>query len=212
MDADVEMRERVRPFLYAGEQLVAVCSFELGPGVPAPPASLLAPAQPSQLQRRIEEKLPRPLRRLSRSRLLDPRRSRPAAAADAVDRLPDAVDDLGTRLMHGTNLEGGWQSLAGKFVVALADARGSATGSLLAVTDRSWLALADVSALWQSTPVMRQAWQAPRQAVAALRANPQGVLQRRRMDLEFTDGSWVALLASAPSEAAAFAAEAVRYR
>ncbi|MFB6615018.1 hypothetical protein ACFCV9_12510 [Streptomyces sp. NPDC056367] len=195
-----------------GEQLIAVCSYELGPGVPTVPEALLAPPQPSELQRRIEEKLPRPLRRLAQSRVLDPRRSRPAAAANAVDRLPDAVDDIGTRLMHGKNMEGGWQSFAGHFVISHANARGSATGGLLAVTDRSWLALADVSPLWQSTPVMRQAWQAPRQAVAAVRANPTGALQKRRMDIEFTDGSWVALLAPAAGHAAAFAAESARYR
>ncbi|MFJ8017036.1 hypothetical protein [Streptomyces sp. NPDC096339] len=212
MSTDTEKRERVRPFMDMGEQLIAVCSYELGPGVPTPPESLLAPPQPSELHRRIEEKLPRPLRKLTRSRLLDPLRSRPAAAANAVDRLPDAVDDLGTRLMHGKNMEGGWQSFAGHFVISLANARGSATGGLLAVTDRSWLALADVTPLWQSTPVVRQAWQAPRQAVATVRANPTGVLQKRRMDLEFTDGSWVALLASASTDASAFAAEAARYR
>ncbi|MFD7560747.1 MULTISPECIES: hypothetical protein [unclassified Streptomyces] len=195
-----------------GEQLIAVCSYELGPGVPTPPEALLAPPQPSELHRRIEEKLPQPLRRLTRSRLLDPLRSRPAAAANAVDRLPDAVDDLGTRMMHGKSMEGGWESAAGHFVISRANARGSATGGLLAVTDRRWFALADVSPLWQLTPVMQQVWEAPRQAVAALRVNPTGVLQKGRMDMEFTDGSWVALLASPAAQASAFAADAARYR
>ncbi|MFG2292823.1 hypothetical protein [Streptomyces sp. NPDC048603] len=212
MIADAEKHEYVRPFVHLGEQLIAVCSYELGPGVPRPPEELLAPPPPSDLHRRIEDKLPQPLRRLARSGLLDPRRSRPAAAANAVDRLPDAVDDLGTRLMHGKSMEGGWQSAAGHFRVSLANARGSATGGLLAVTDRRWLTLADTSPLWQLTPAMRQAWEAPRPAVAALRVNPRGVLQKGRMDLEFTDGSWIALLASVPAHAAPFAAEAARYR
>ncbi|MEU3406595.1 hypothetical protein ABZ766_22015 [Streptomyces sp. NPDC006670] len=206
-----DRREQVRPFVRAGEHLVAVCAYELGPGVPTPPEELLPPADPSSLHRRIEAKLPKPLAQLVRNRVTDPRRSRPAAAAAAVDRLPDAVDQLGTRLMHGKSMEGGWQSTAGHFLISRAGARGSVTG-ILAVTDRRWFGLTDVSHLWQSTPVMKEYWEAPRSAVAAVRARPTGVLQRGRMDLEFTDGSWVALLASVPAQAVPFAQSASHYR
>ncbi|MBT2459238.1 hypothetical protein [Streptomyces sp. ISL-86] len=205
------VREQAARFVHQGERLIAACSYELAPGVPHPPEALLAPAEPSALGQRIEAKLPRPLRQLVRARVLDPRQSKPAAAADALDRAPDALDGLGTRLMHGKGMEGGWQSAAGHFLVSRADARGSVTG-VLAVTDRRWFGLSDVSPLWQSTPVMKQYWEAPRPAVAALRANPTGVLQKGRMDIEFTDGSWVAVLASVPAHAAPFAAAAVRYR
>ncbi|GAA0317408.1 hypothetical protein GCM10010302_65600 [Streptomyces polychromogenes] len=206
-----DRREQVRPFLRAGEHVVAVCAYELGPGVPTPPDELVPPADPSALHRRIEAKLPRPLAQLVRTRVIDPRRSRPAAGAAAVDGLPDAVDRLGTRLMHGKSMEGGWQSAAGHFLISRAGARGSVTG-VLAVTDRRWFGLTDVSHLWQSAPVMKEYWEAPRQAVAAVRARPTGVLQRGRMDLEFTDGSWVALLASVPAQAVSFAEAAAHYR
>ncbi|MFB7462657.1 hypothetical protein ACFCZ1_03945 [Streptomyces sp. NPDC056224] len=205
-----EGRERVQEFVQPGERLVTWCSFELGPGVPTPPESLLAPPEPSGLQRRIEERLPGPLKQLAKARALDPRRSRPAAAAAAIDRMPDAVDALGTRLMHGKSMEGGWQSAAGHFVIGRANARGSVTG-VLAVTDRRWFGLSDVSQLWQMTPVMKQYWEAPRSAVSALRANPTGVLQKGRMDIEFTDGSWVAVVASVPRNAAGFVAAAARF-
>ncbi|MEU8437660.1 hypothetical protein AB0F18_33140 [Streptomyces sp. NPDC029216] len=205
-----DRREQARPFLRAGEHLVAVCAYELGPGVPTPPEDLLPPAEPSSLHRRIEAKLPRPLAQLVRNQI-DPRRSRTAAAAASVDRLPDAVDQVGTRLMHGKSMEGGWQSAAGHFLISRAGARGSVTG-VLAVTDRRWFGLTDVSHLWQSTPVMKEYWEVPRPAVAAVRARPTGVLQRGRMDLEFTDGSWVALLASVPAQAVSFAEAAAHYR
>ncbi|MEU9305714.1 hypothetical protein [Streptomyces sp. NPDC048269] len=205
-----EGRVQAQEFLQPGERLIAWCSFELGPGVPTPPESLLDLPEPSALQRRIEERLPGPLRQLVKARVLDPRRSKPAAAAGAIDRMPDAVDDLGTRLMHGKSMEGGWQSAAGHFVIGRANAGGSVTG-VLAVTARRWFGLSDVSQLWQMTPVMKQYWEAPRSAVAALRANPTGVLQKGRMDIEFVDGSWVALVASVPRDAAGFAAAAARY-
>ncbi|MEU3727013.1 hypothetical protein [Streptomyces sp. NPDC031705] len=206
-----ESRQQARQFLQPGEHLIAACSHELGPGVPTPPESMLAPPEPPDLQRRIEARLPRPLRQLAKSRGLDPRRSRPAAAADAADRMPDAPDGLGSRATHGTSMEGGWESAAGHFVIGRANVRGSLT-CVLALTDRRWFGLSDVSPLWQTTPVMKQFWEVPRSAVAAVRANPTGALQMGRMDIEFTDGSWVALLATAPAHARPFAAASARYR
>ncbi|MFD0356077.1 hypothetical protein ACFVHW_20415 [Streptomyces sp. NPDC127110] len=206
-----ERRQQARQFLQPGEHLIAACAHELGPGVPTPPESMLAPPDPSDLQRRIEARLPRQLRQIAKSRVLDPRRSRPAAVADAIDRMPDALDQLGTRLMHGKNMEGGWQSAAGHFVISRANVRRS-NACVLVLTDRRWFGLSDVSPLWQSTPVMKHYWEVPRPAVAAVRANPTGVLQKGRMDIEFTDGSWVALLATAPQHATPFAAASARYR
>ncbi|MET9961880.1 hypothetical protein ABZ128_22985 [Streptomyces sp. NPDC006326] len=207
---DQDRRRQAESFLHSGEQLIAVCACEPGPGVPSPPESLLAPPEPSGLGQKIEEKLPRSLQGLFKARTHDSRRSRPAAAADAADRLPDVVDDLGTRLMHGKSMEGGWQSAAGEFLISRANARGSVT-DVLVVTDRRWFGLTDVSPLWQSTPVMKQYWEAPRQAVVAVRANPTGLLQKGRMDIEFADLSWVSLLAATPAAATAFAAAAARY-
>ncbi|MFD0265485.1 hypothetical protein ACFVGY_02675 [Streptomyces sp. NPDC127106] len=205
-----QAREHAQNFLHQGERLIAACGYELGPGVPTPPEDLVPPAEPAALNRRIEERIPGPLRRLIAAQL-DPRHSRPAAAANAVDRMPNAVDDLGSRMMHGTSMEGGWQSAAGRFLIGRAGARGSVEG-VLAVTDRRWIALTDVSPLWRSTPTMKQYWEAPRAAVSALRANPKGMLQKGRVDIEFTDGSWVAVLTSPAAHAAPFAAAAAYHR
>ncbi|MEU3778150.1 hypothetical protein AB0F11_34130 [Streptomyces sp. NPDC032472] len=205
-----QAREQAHPFLHQHERLIAACAYELGPGVPYPPESLISPPEPSSLSRRIEAKVPRPLRELVKSQL-DPRHSKPAAAASALDRAPDAVDALGSRLMHGNSMEGGWQSAAGRFVVSRASARGSVAG-VLAITDRRFFALTDVSPLWRTTPAMKQYWEAPRSAVSALRANPKGMLQKGRMDIEFTDGSWVAVLASPAAHAAPFAQAAAYHR
>ncbi|MER8095711.1 hypothetical protein [Streptomyces goshikiensis] len=190
-----ERREQAQGFLHPDERLIAACPYELGPGVPLPPEDLLAPPEPPDLGRRIEARLPRSLRQL---------------VARGHDRAPEPVEDPGTALAHGTSMEGGWQSAAGQFLVSRANARGSAT-SVLAVTDRRWFGLSDVSPLWQATPVMKQYWEAPRSAIAALRAGT-GVTQRGRMEIRFTDGSWVAVLASAPAQAAPFAAAAARLR
>ncbi|MFF5703666.1 hypothetical protein ACFY7H_14320 [Streptomyces sp. NPDC012794] len=198
-----ERRQQAREFLQPGEHLIAVCSHDLGPGVPTPPESMLAPPEPAGLQQRIEARLSRPLRHLAKPRALDPRRPRPAGAADPSGRTSDATDAKG--------MEGGWQSSAGDFVISRANVRGP-LACVLALTDRRWFALGDVSPLWHTTPVMKQYWEVPRSAVAAVRANPGGAAQFGRMDIEFTDGSWVALLATVPAHAMPFAAASARYR
>ncbi|MFJ3926035.1 hypothetical protein [Streptomyces sp. NPDC090022] len=192
-----EARDQAHRFLRPDERLIAACGYALAPGVPQPPESLLAPPDPADLGRRIEARLPGALRQLLTSRSHDTHRSR--AAGPAVG---------GTA--HGTGMEGGWESSAGRLLIGRAGVRGSVTG-VLAVTDRRWFGLSDVSPVWQNTPALRQYWEAPRLEVAALRANPAGAHPKGRMDIEFTDGSWVALLASVPAHAPAFAAAAVRF-
>lgn len=199
-----DRNEQAQPFLYPGERLVAVCSYEPAQGAPTPPASLIGPLPPSALGREIARRLPAPLASVMRSRVLDPQRSAPAAAADAIDRAPDALDDLGTRLMHGSALGGGWQGMAGQFLIARARARGSRSG-LLAVTDRRCFTLSDVSPPWRTAPQWQPAWEIPRPALTRLYPEPKGMLQKARLRLEFTDGSWLAVLASHPGEAQAFA-------
>ncbi|AXE24013.1 hypothetical protein C0216_11575 [Streptomyces globosus] len=201
-------REQAQHFLRQDERLVAACAFELDPGVPYPPESLLAPPEPPALSRRIEARIPRPLRQFVHARAADAHHPRPAAAGDSAVRRPDAA---GSRTPHGAGMEGGWESAAGRFLVSRANAHGSA-GGVLAVTDRRWFALADVTPLWRSTPVMREFWEVPRQAVSALRAGPRGTAQTGRMDIEFTDGSWVAVLAVPASAARPFAEASVYHR
>ncbi|KMO98010.1 hypothetical protein [Streptomyces roseus] len=190
-----DRHRQAEDFLQPDERLIAVCACEPGPGVPSPPEDLLAPQEPAALGRRLEEKLPRPLQQFFKARAHEERRDQ------AADRLPDPA--------AGPGMEGGWQSEAGRFLIGRAGARGSGA-DLLVVTDRRWFALADVSPVWQSTPVMKQYWEVPRSAVTVVRA--QASLLQGRMDIEFADFSWVAVEALTPAEAAPFAASAARYR
>ncbi|MFJ5548192.1 hypothetical protein [Streptomyces sp. NPDC093225] len=200
-----ERHEQARSFLHPGERLVAVSSYEPAPGAPTPPEALVGPPPPSALGRQIERSLPGPVAAVLRSRVLDPRRSAPAAAANAFDRAPDVLDELGTRMMHGAALGGGWHGTAGQFLVARSRARGARSG-LLAVTDRRCFALSDLTPLWRSTPRWEPAWEVPRSVLTGLHRDAKGLVQRSRMRVEFADGSWVAVLASHPGEADAFVA------
>ncbi|MER7462809.1 hypothetical protein [Streptomyces sp. NPDC097981] len=199
-----DRRRQAEEFLQPDEQLIALCVCEPGPGVPGPPERLLAPPEPAALSRRIEEKFQRPLQQLFKARAHDQGRSGPAARADA-----EAVHGGGEP--HGKSMEGGWQSAAGHFLISRANARGSAT-DVLVVTDRRWFGLTDVSPLWHSTPEMKQYWEVPRSAITVVRANASGMLQKGRMDIEFADLSWVAVVALSPAQAPLFAAAAARYR
>ncbi|MEV0410597.1 hypothetical protein AB0I68_07200 [Streptomyces sp. NPDC050448] len=115
------------------------------------------------------------------------------------------VEQLGSRLMHGKSTEGDWRSAAGRFLISRASARGSVTG-VLAVTDRRWFGLFDVSPLWRMAPEPKQYGEAPRAAVArrsarqpdgSLPEGPPGHRLRRRLVGR--------VLASLPARAAPFA-------
>ena len=120
----------------------------------------------------------------------------------AVDpeRLVDArllvhhAAQLVPRLVRGRVWQGGWQSDAGRFVIAVraADGRGLYENDsfLMAFTDRRVLLLSSPRSPERETPELLAEY--PRQ-VLALRSEPHPARHRNRVDLAFPDGSWVAL-------------------
>lgn len=98
------------------------------------------------------------------------------------------------RLVRGRVWQGGWQSDAGRFVIAVraADGRGLYENNsfLLTFTDRRVLLLSSALSPERETPELLAEY--PRQ-VLALRSKPHPARHRNRVDLAFPDGSWVAL-------------------
>ncbi|MEV6210812.1 hypothetical protein [Kitasatospora sp. NPDC051914] len=190
-------RDIVTPFLHPGEQLLAAASTSLAPGIPYPPAGLLPPRQPSEL----EQKLGKPFNVLRRAyAAVNP----VSAAVGAVeDRMMDAVPDS---VWHGEGMAGGWHSEAGLFVRRMRDDSASSV-STFGVTDRRYLVVVDRSKLWQLKEQYALHWEAPRHAVA-LHRNPTGILQRGRIDLWFADRSWAGVTTPLPSTADEVAAAA----
>jgi hypothetical protein len=98
------------------------------------------------------------------------------------------------RLVRGRVWQGGWQSDAGRFVIAVraGDRRGSYENNsfLLTFTDRRALLLSSPLSPERETPELFGEY--PRH-VLALRSEPHPARHRNRVDLAFPDGSWVAL-------------------
>ncbi|MEW1910782.1 hypothetical protein AB0442_20410 [Kitasatospora sp. NPDC085895] len=189
-------RDIVTPFLQPGEQLLGAASVDLAPGIPHPPAGLLPPRRPSEL----EQKLGKPFNVLRRAyAVVNPVSAAVGAVEDrAVDAVPDSV-------WHGEGMGGGWHGEAGRFVLRMREENNG--GGTFAVTDRRHLVVVDNSKLWQLKEQYALHWEAPRQAVA-LHRNPTGVLQRGRIDLHFADRSWAGITTPMPSTADELAAAA----
>ncbi len=98
------------------------------------------------------------------------------------------------RLVRGRVWQGGWQSDAGRFVIAVraGDRRGSFENNsfLLTFTDRRVLLLSSPSSPERETPELFGEF--PRHMLA-LRSEPHPARHRKRVDVAFPDGSWVAL-------------------
>ncbi|MFF4800066.1 hypothetical protein ACFY1U_16920 [Streptomyces sp. NPDC001351] len=98
------------------------------------------------------------------------------------------------RLVRGRVWQGGWESDAGRFVIAVrsGDRRGSYENDrfLLTFTDRRVLLLSSSSSREHETPELFAEY--PRHVVR-LRSEPHPARHRNRVDLAFPDGSWVAL-------------------
>lgn len=136
-----------------------------------------------------------------------PRRSRQdgffAAVAVLVTPVQELADKLQEwmwrgfgvrRLVRGRVWQGGWQSDAGRFVIAVraADGRGLYENNsfLLTFTDRRVLLLNSPLSPERETPELLAEY--PRK-VLALRSEPHPARHRNRVDVAFPDGSWVAL-------------------
>ncbi|MER6421695.1 hypothetical protein [Streptomyces sp. NPDC001137] len=98
------------------------------------------------------------------------------------------------RLVRGRVWQGGWQSDAGRFVIAVRAAGGRGLyendSFLLTFTDRRVLLLSSPRSPERETPELLAEY--PRQ-VLALRSEPHPARHRNRLDVAFPDGSWVAL-------------------
>ncbi|MEV6173930.1 hypothetical protein AB0L99_37670 [Streptomyces sp. NPDC051954] len=142
-------------------------------------------------------------------RFLRPSEAKPVTRFErSMEGAEQATDNALTRAAHGKGMHGGWESQAGQFLVThYAAARLPATTLAVAFTDRRVLVLADRAKLWQTNRAFELQWEAPRSAVLDVRANPKGVFQRGRFELDFADGSWIALVASVPTHAESFAAQ-----
>ncbi|MCX4829771.1 hypothetical protein OG746_13630 [Streptomyces sp. NBC_01016] len=207
-----ECRSQIEPHLQLGEQLVAVCECELAPGVPDQPLWLTQPPQESDLERRIKARLPGAVQRFlqhSPPRPISRAERITGGVADTLEGAERAINNGISRTMHGEGLHGGWESQAGEFLATHYTATHTPASQLaVAFTGRRVLVLADRAKLWQLKRSYEPQWEAPRTAVAGVRANPKGVVQRGRFELVFADGSWIALVASVPTHAEPFAAQA----
>ncbi|WP_327661272.1 MULTISPECIES: hypothetical protein [unclassified Streptomyces] len=188
-----ECRSQVEPHLRPGEQLIAVCECGLAPGVPDRPLWLRPPPRESDLERRIKSRLPGPVQRFLQPSTPDPN-SRIERVTDGIERVTDsagqAVDDGLARAAHGKGLHGGWDSQAGRFLVAHYSAAYLPASQLaVAFTDSRVLVLGDRAKVWQLKRAYEPEWEAPLAAVGDIRANPKGIVQRGRFELAFADGS-----------------------
>ncbi|MFG2135624.1 hypothetical protein [Streptomyces sp. NPDC048650] len=200
-------RDGFRGLLRPDETLVRACDFYPNPTLPTVPAELrmaAPPAPPSELEQRargvldaVTGALARPLDAFSNSRLVNNRLTRAVGnAAEAVvearETVEDAVDSAAERALWGQVMEGGWQSMAGRFRIHLANA-GDPVG-LQAITDQRYIvALNRNEDRRQSAPQWVVAVDAPRRNIARFRPRPGTVTARGRFDLVFADGSWIAL-------------------
>ncbi|MFF4505494.1 hypothetical protein [Streptomyces sp. NPDC001401] len=136
-----------------------------------------------------------------------PRRCRPPQARGAIAVLAAPVEALANkleewlfrgfgirRLVRGRVWQGGWDSDAGRFVIAVraGDRRGEYENNrfLLTFTDRRVLLLSAPGLSEREPPELFGEY--PRH-VLALRSEPHPARHRNRVDLAFPDGSWVAL-------------------
>lgn len=196
-----ECRSQVESHLQGGESLIAACECQLAPGVPDLPHWPRRPPPESDAWRQVRARLPGPVRKFLEPSppKVDGRLARTMEGAD------QAADNALSRAAHGKGLHGGWESQAGQFLMThYTAAYVPAARLLVAFTDRRMLVLGDRSKLWQSKGVFHPQWEAPRAAIAGVRTDPKGILQRGRFELRFADGSWIALVAWPSTHAGPF--------
>ncbi|MGW2629497.1 hypothetical protein ACWC2K_09220 [Streptomyces chattanoogensis] len=201
-----EYRDCFQPFLQPGERLVIASDYYENTALPSVPAELRTPRTPpppTALEQRVRGvlgnalgKVTRPLDAIGNSRLANNPFTR------AVDRVGDRVENAAIDLEHaadrateraiwGTVMDGGWQSMAGRFLVNLTNAGGEPRRQ--ALTDRRLIVLVDQNTSWRdTTPHWAVGSAVPRPNIARLTAHPK-TISRGRFDVAFVDGSWIAL-------------------
>ncbi|MFD9207740.1 hypothetical protein ACFVZM_15875 [Streptomyces sioyaensis] len=206
-----------RQFLHPGEVLREAWDYHEYPDLPLVPAHLRAPRKRPPRAKGLLGKLSdildkasqpsggaaasRPSdSRLLNNRLIDNRMTRAAGNVaenlnEAQENVEDALDDAANRAMFGKTIEGGWSSMAGRFLVQVTNAGGSPRHQ--ALTDRRLFVLTDQATGWREhEPELELAVQIQLSNIAELRPRPRMTFPRGRFDLVFVDGSWLALSCS----------------
>ncbi|MEU9111863.1 hypothetical protein AB0D04_08745 [Streptomyces sp. NPDC048483] len=214
-----EFRDSFLPFLHPGERLILAMGYFGNTALPSVPPELRTPSTPpppSALEERVRGALggvlgrvTRPLDAMGNSRLVNNRFTR--AADRASDRVENAAIDLEhvadrttERAIWGTVMDGGWQSMAGRFLVNLTNAGGEPGRQ--ALTDRRLIVLVDHNTSWRdTTPQWAVGAAVPRPNIARVTAHPKTV-SRGRFDVAFVDGSWIALGSAVRQHMEAFVA------
>ncbi|MGX1851026.1 hypothetical protein OIU91_16330 [Streptomyces sp. NBC_01456] len=201
-----DYRDCFPPYLQPGERLIIASDYCENSGLPSVPAPLRTPRTPpppSALEQRVRGalgsvlgKVSRPLEAMGSSRVTNNPLIR---AADRVgDRVENAAIDLEhiadravERAIWGSVMDGGWNSMAGRFLVDLTNAGGDPKRQ--ALTDRRLIVLVDRNTSWRNpAPQWDFGAAVPRTHIARVTAHPKAV-SRGRFDVAFVDGSWIAL-------------------
>ncbi|MEU5208089.1 hypothetical protein [Streptomyces sp. NPDC020742] len=201
-----DYRDCFPPFLQPGERLIIASDYYGNSALPSVPAQLRTPRTPpppSALEQRVRgalgsalDKVTRPLEALGTNRLVNNPATR--AAGRVGDRVENAAlnlehfaDRATERAIWGTVMDGGWQSMAGRFLVDLTNAGGDPKRQ--ALTDRRLILLVDHNTSWRNpAPQWDFGVAVPRTHIARVTAHPKAI-SRGRFDVTFVDGSWIAL-------------------
>ncbi|GAU70023.1 hypothetical protein SSP35_16_00180 [Streptomyces sp. NBRC 110611] len=219
-----EYRDCFLPFLHPGERLVIACDYWPNTALPSVPAELRTPQGPpaqSKLEERVRGvlgnalgKVARPLEAVTGSRLVNNPLTRAAGrVGDRIERTTDALDHAADRAVEkaiwGTVMDGGWQSMAGRFLVNLTNAGGDPRRQ--ALTDRRLILLVDHgTGRRDAAPQWAVGSAVPRPNIARIDPHPKALAARGRFDVTFVDGSWIALGSAVRAHMEAFVAAAHR--
>ncbi|MEX2969227.1 hypothetical protein [Streptomyces sp. C184] len=120
-----------------------------------------------------------------------PDRDLSEAVFEIQDTIEDAASDAIERMMYGKPMEGGWSSMAGRFLVDLTNAGDEPR--FQALTDRRLIVLVDRNKSWlNGTPKCDLGVAVPRTNIARVSAHSKAIT-KGRFDVTFIDGSWIAL-------------------
>ncbi|MFF7230509.1 hypothetical protein SAMN06272775_2577 [Streptomyces sp. 2323.1] len=201
-----DYRDCFQPFLQPGERLIVASDYWENSALPSVPPKLRTPRTPpppSALEQRVRGalgsvlgKVSRPLEAMGSSRVTN------NPLVRAVDRVSDRVENAAIDVEHiadrateraiwGTVMDGGWHSIAGRFLVDLTNAGGEPGRQ--ALTDRRLILLVDHNTSWRNpAPQWGFGAEVPRTHIAGATAHSK-VVSRGRFDVAFVDGSWIAL-------------------
>ncbi|MFF4951504.1 hypothetical protein [Streptomyces chattanoogensis] len=113
------------------------------------------------------------------------------AVFEIQENIEDAAHGAVESMMYGKPMEGGWSSMAGRFLVDLKNAGDEPR--FQALTDRRLIVLVDRNKSWlDGTPKCDFGVAVPRANIARITAHPKAAT-KGRFDVAFVDGSWIAL-------------------